>query len=264
MELRGRKVTVMGLGRFGGGLGAALFAADQGAQVTVTDLKPADQLGDSVASLADRPVTLHLGAHHEPDFREADVVVVLAGLGGGTGSGAAPVVAEMARRRGAMAIALSTLPFSVEGTTRKDNAAIGQTNLARCSDMSVVMPNDHLLETSPNLSLVEAFRTADDSLLEPVRLLRRLLTRGDMPRLRTALDRTGRVHLGRGESNRALGYGGALEEALARLHPPTVPRACDRGLIMFRAGLEGPDEDASAPAIDVTARDHVTVGFVQK
>lgn len=76
MELRGRKVTVMGLGRFGGGLGAALFALDQGARVTVTDLKTADQLAESVAALQGRPVTFRLGEHREEDFRTADVVVV--------------------------------------------------------------------------------------------------------------------------------------------------------------------------------------------
>jgi len=75
MELRGRKVTIMGLGRFGGGLGAALFALDQGARVTVTDLKPADQLAESVAALRGRPVVLHLGGHADEDFRGADVLV---------------------------------------------------------------------------------------------------------------------------------------------------------------------------------------------
>jgi len=77
MELHGRKVTIMGLGRFGGGLGATLFALDQGARVTVTDLKPARELTGSVAALAGRPgVALHLGGHVEDDFREADVLVV--------------------------------------------------------------------------------------------------------------------------------------------------------------------------------------------
>lgn len=76
MELRGRKVTVMGLGRFGGGLGAALYALDQGALVTVTDLKPAAELAESVAALGGRPVTLHLGEHRDDDFRLADVLIV--------------------------------------------------------------------------------------------------------------------------------------------------------------------------------------------
>jgi UDP-N-acetylmuramoylalanine--D-glutamate ligase len=76
MELRGRKVTVVGLGRFGGGLGAARYALGQGAQVTVTDLKGPDELAESVVALEDEPVTMHLGGHREEDFREADVVIV--------------------------------------------------------------------------------------------------------------------------------------------------------------------------------------------
>jgi UDP-N-acetylmuramoylalanine--D-glutamate ligase len=66
----------MGLGRFGGGLGAALFLASQGARVTVTDLKTPEQLHDSVAALADLPVELHLGGHLDADFRNADLIVV--------------------------------------------------------------------------------------------------------------------------------------------------------------------------------------------
>lgn len=76
MELRGRNVTIMGLGRFGGGLGAALWAARQGARVTVSDLKPAEELAESVAALQGLPVTLHLGGHREADFRQAQVVIV--------------------------------------------------------------------------------------------------------------------------------------------------------------------------------------------
>jgi UDP-N-acetylmuramoylalanine--D-glutamate ligase len=76
IELRERKVTVMGLGRFGGGLGAARFLVAQGARVTVTDLKSAEQLSDSVAALTGLPLELHLGGHNENDFRQADLVVV--------------------------------------------------------------------------------------------------------------------------------------------------------------------------------------------
>jgi UDP-N-acetylmuramoylalanine--D-glutamate ligase len=76
IELRERKVTVMGLGRFGGGLGAARFLVAQGARVTVTDLKTSEQLADSVAALKGLPLELHLGGHREADFRNADLIVV--------------------------------------------------------------------------------------------------------------------------------------------------------------------------------------------
>lgn len=76
IDFRDRKVTVMGLGWFGGGLGATLFLLRRGARVTVTDLKTADQLADSLSGLEGRDVTLHLGGHREEDFREADLVIV--------------------------------------------------------------------------------------------------------------------------------------------------------------------------------------------
>lgn len=75
MELRGKHVTLMGLGRFGGGIGAAKFLSAQGAIVTVTDLASAEQLGDSVNQLSGLDLTFHLGRHVDSDFSSADVVV---------------------------------------------------------------------------------------------------------------------------------------------------------------------------------------------
>ena len=181
-------------------------------------------------------------AHLDAVVAETDIVVVLAGLGGGTGSGAAPIVADLARRKGSLAISLSTIPFSVEGSMRRDNAEMGAANLARSSDISMVLPNDRLLETSPSLSLVEAFQAADEALLEPVRLLNRMLTRDDLARLRTALHGTGAAHMGRGESNSKRGHDKALDDALAHVFPPIGLRECGRALVLFRAGNEGPDD----------------------
>jgi UDP-N-acetylmuramoylalanine--D-glutamate ligase len=75
-DFRGKRVTVMGLGSFGGGIGAVRFLAGQGAHVTVTDLKPAHELSAALAKIEDCPgVEQHLGEHREPDFRDADLVV---------------------------------------------------------------------------------------------------------------------------------------------------------------------------------------------
>lgn len=180
--------------------------------------------------------------HLEGVMAETEIVVILAGQGGGTGSGAAPVVADMVRRRGSMAISLSTIPFSVEGTVRRDNAHVGAENLAMASDVSMVLPNDRLLEGSPSLSLVEAFKAADEALLEPVLLLQRMLTRDDLSRLRTALNGTGAAHLGSGESNRKRGYGRAMDDALAAIYPPVSPRECGRAVVLFHAAPDGPDD----------------------
>ncbi len=75
MQLRGKKVVVMGLGVHGGGLGVARYCAEHGADVVVTDLRTADVLGDSLAALADLPITFVLGEHREQDFATCDIVV---------------------------------------------------------------------------------------------------------------------------------------------------------------------------------------------
>ncbi|HPC43993.1 MAG TPA: UDP-N-acetylmuramoyl-L-alanine--D-glutamate ligase, partial [Candidatus Latescibacteria bacterium] len=72
---KGARVTVMGLGLFGGGVGAARFAAQQGAHVTVTDLRPAEQLAESLDALRGLPIRYVLGRHEEPDFEGADIVI---------------------------------------------------------------------------------------------------------------------------------------------------------------------------------------------
>lgn len=77
MDLHGKRVTVMGLGTFGGGVGAVRFLSSRGATVTVTDLRSADELRDSLAEIADLPGTvLHLGGHRDEDFASADLLVV--------------------------------------------------------------------------------------------------------------------------------------------------------------------------------------------
>lgn len=75
MQLRGKKVLVMGLGVHGGGLGVARYCAEQGAAVVVTDLRSAELLHDSIAALADLPITFVLGEHREEDFRTCDILV---------------------------------------------------------------------------------------------------------------------------------------------------------------------------------------------
>jgi len=173
-------------------------------------------------------------------FSESDIVVVLAGLGGGTGSGAAPVVADVARRCGAIAFALATMPFSIEGSTRRANAEVGRVTLSQRADISVVLPNDRMLDESPTIGLLDAFKAADERLLEPVCMLRRLLTKSDLPDLRRVLKGAGSAHIGRGRSHRRMGYGAALEDALGDLHPIIPPRVCSRALVLFTAGTSEP------------------------
>jgi len=104
----------------------------------------------------------------EQDLREAivpaDMVFVTCGLGGGTGTGSAPVVAQIAKEIGALTIGVVTLPFNVEGIIRMENAEEGLKRLRDVCDTVIVIPNDKLLDIVPNLSLNAAFKVADELL----------------------------------------------------------------------------------------------------
>jgi cell division protein FtsZ len=99
----------------------------------------------------------------------ADLVFIAAGMGGGTGTGAAPVVASIAKKLGALTIGIVTLPFSFEGTRRRRIAEQGLHELSNAVDALITVPNDRLLSTSTReQSLVEAFKVADDVLRQGV------------------------------------------------------------------------------------------------
>jgi len=100
---------------------------------------------------------------------EADMVFVTCGLGGGTGTGAAPIVAEIAKKQGALTIGVVTLPFSVEGRKRIENAMEGLERLEGIVDTLIVIPNDKLLELAPDLPLPTAFKVADEILTNAVK-----------------------------------------------------------------------------------------------
>ena len=95
----------------------------------------------------------------------ADMVFVTAGLGGGTGSGAAPIVAEIARQTGALTVGIVTLPFSFEGQRRRRTALEGLDRLQSALDSDIVISNDKLLQVvSSNSGIAESFRMADETL----------------------------------------------------------------------------------------------------
>ncbi len=109
-------------------------------------------------------------AESEEDVRHsldgADLVFVTAGMGGGTGTGAAPMVAEIARDMGALVIGIVTRPFSFEGKKRERQAQLGLSELRRCVDTMIVVPNDRLLSVVPKgTSFRDALKKADEVLL---------------------------------------------------------------------------------------------------
>jgi cell division protein FtsZ len=108
----------------------------------------------------------------------ADMVFITAGLGGGTGTGAGPVVAEVAKEVGALTVAVVTRPFNFEGQTRKRQADLGSKELRTLVDTIIVIPNEKLLLIAgKDMRFVDAFRKADDVLFQAVRGISELVTR---------------------------------------------------------------------------------------
>ena len=131
------------------------------------------QIGEKVTKGLGAGAVPEVGRRSAEESREeiagalkgADLVFVTAGMGGGTGTGCAPVVAEIAREQGALTIAVVTKPFAFEGKQRMRNAEAGISDLKQRVDTLVVIPNDRLLQVvSKGTSMVEAFGIADEVL----------------------------------------------------------------------------------------------------
>lgn len=113
----------------------------------------------------------------EETIHGADMVFVTCGMGGGTGTGAAPVIAEIARNSGALTIGVVTRPFSFEGSRRQGLAVDGVEALKEKVDTLIVIPNDRLLEiVDKKASMTQAFRTADDVLRQGIQGISELIT----------------------------------------------------------------------------------------
>lgn len=136
----------------------------------------------------------------------SDMVFVTTGLGGGTGTGSAPVIAEAAQDAGALTIAIATIPFTAEGERRRANADAGLERLRAVSDTVIVVPNDRLLEYAPNLPLQDAFTICDKVLMRSVKGMTELITKPglvnvDFADVRTVMENGGVAMIGLGESD---------------------------------------------------------------
>ncbi len=154
-------------------------------------------------------------------LRGADMVFVTAGLGGGTGTGAAPVVAEVAMELGALTVGVVTKPFDFEARQRMSNAAEGISKLREHVDTLVVIPNQKLLEVlDVNTTMMDAFRAADEVLLQGVQSIVNLITSPqiinlDFADIRTIMTQTGRALMGIGTANGADRAVRAAQHAIA-------------------------------------------------
>ena len=195
------------------------------------------------------PEVGHRSAFEEQDkikrlLKGSDMVFVAAGAGGGTGSGAAPVVARLAREVGALTVGIVTKPFSFEGSRRGGQADKGIEDLAAEVDTLIVVPNDRLLQVlDQQTSMVEAFQVADDVLRQGVQGISDLVTLPavinlDFADVRTIMSDAGRALLGIGM---AYGDERAVLAAEKAISSPLLETSMDGARAILLSITGGPD-----------------------
>jgi cell division protein FtsZ len=177
-------------------------------------------------------------------LRGSDMVFVAAGEGGGTGTGAAPVVAKIARDLGALTVGIVTTPFKFEGTKRRTQAEQGVQTLRQACDTTIVIPNDRLLEVlDRSTSMIDAFKVADDVLRQGVQGICDLITMPglinlDFADVRTVMSDSGTALMGIGFSS--AGDNRAKEAAERALRSPLIDEEITgaTGILLSIAGGE--------------------------
>ena len=202
-------------------------------------------------------------------LRGSDMVFVTAGEGGGTGSGAAPVVARIARELGALTVGIVTMPFKFEGTRRRKQADDGLQALREACDTLIVVPNDRLLEVlDKSTSMLDAFRIADDVLRHGVQGICDLITNPglinlDFADVRTIMADSGSALMGIGY---ATGENRAKEAAERALRSPLIETEITgaRGILLSIAGgddLTLYEVNEAAEAVREAATDDTNIIF---
>lgn len=149
----------------------------------------------------------------------ADLVFLTCGMGGGTGTGSVPIAAEISKKIGALTVAIVTMPFTMEGNKRYENAINGLEKLEGIVDTLIVIPNDKLLELAPDLPLQTAFKVSDEILTNAVKGIAELVTKAglvnlDFADIRTVMGDGGVALIGVGESDSENRAQEAVEKAL--------------------------------------------------
>ena len=177
-------------------------------------------------------------------LQDTDLVFITAGMGGGTGTGAAPVVASIAKEMGILTIAVVTKPFRFEGRKRMDNAEYGIKNLQNNVDTLVIIPNDKLLSIVPkNTPILEAFKTADDVLRQGIQGISDLIVTSslinlDFADVKAIMKNRGLAHMGLG---RGKGENRTIEAVRQAVQSPLLETTIEgaTGIILNIKG--GPD-----------------------
>jgi len=282
------KIKVIGVG--GGGNNAVNTIINSGIN-TVEFVSVNTDKQDLSASLASKKVqigekiTKGLGAGAQPEIGEkaaeesreeifqaigdADMVFVTAGMGGGTGTGAAPVVAEVAKELGALTVGIITKPFWFEGKKRATNATSGIEKLEKNVDALVVIPNDKLLEMADkNTPMTESFKLADDVLKNGIQGITDLISKSgllnlDFADVKAIMKNAGIAHMGIGVAS---GENRAEEAAKKAIHSPLLETTIDgaRGVILNISGgadLSMLEVQAAAQLIEEAADKDVNLIF---
>jgi cell division protein FtsZ len=283
-------IKVVGVG--GAGLNAVNRMIDAGiSQVEFiavnTDMQALHTSDAPVKIHIGRELTQGLGSGSDPDvgrraadesydelkqeLRGADMVFVAAGEGGGTGSGAAPIVARIAREIGALTVGIVTTPFRFEGTKRRSQAERGIVDLRSACDTTIVIPNDRLLEVlEKSTSMLDAFKVADDVLRQGVQGICDLITMPglinlDFADVRTIMSDSDTALMGIGFSS-SEGEGRAREAAERALRSPLIDAEITgaRGILLSIAGgddLSLVEVNDAAEVIRAAATDDTNIIF---
>ena len=233
------KILVIGVGGAGNNAITRLNESGIIGAVTLTANTDAQQLLYSKSHkkmLLGRELCRGLGAGNDPQIgaeaaiestetlkgilSQVDMCFIVCGLGGGTGTGAAPVISRIAKSLGVLTVSICTLPFDVEGRNKSLHAKEGLRRLYESSDTTIVVPNEKLIEIAPELSLKEAFLVADEILIRAVKGVTEIINRPgdvnvDYADIRRVLGEGGAAIIGLGESNSPEGRAKeAVEDAL--------------------------------------------------
>jgi cell division protein FtsZ len=290
-EIRGQKakIKVIGAGGAGGNAINNMIASNlQGVEFIGinTDLQVLETSLAPVKVQIGKELTRGLGAGSNPEIgRQAaledraavmdsmddcDMVFITAGMGGGTGTGAVPVVAEIAREMGILTVAVVTKPFFYEGKKRLMNAEAGIKELTKHVDTLIVIPNDRIsLVVDKGTPMLKSFSIANDVLRQAVQGISDIilvpgLINVDFADVKTVMDNVGRAVMGTGTGK---GEGGAFEAAKKAITNPLLEDSSIEGargiLINITGGLElslGEVQDATALIHD-SAHEDVNVIF---
>ena len=238
LKVQSARIKVVGVGGAGGNTVSRMREIGiKGGEIISVNTDAQDLLYTNADKkiLIGREISKGLGAGSNPrigaeaareqtqDIKKAlanpDMVFITCGLGGGTGSGAAPIIAEVAKKLGALTIGVVTLPFTVEGRKRIENAVEALEKMESIVDTLIVIPNDKLLELAPDLPLPTAFKVADEILTNAVKGITELVTRSglvnlDFADVKTVMADGGVSLIGMGESDSNSRAQEAVEKAI--------------------------------------------------